>query len=353
MSDSFAVEFKNVTKAFGDVQAVRDLNFSIEKGQLVTLLGPSGCGKTTTLRLIAGLEMVTEGNIFIGDKEVTKISASDRDVSMVFQSYALFPHMTVMQNVSYGLTMSRLSKQEVKEKSQTGLELVGLSGFGERLPSELSGGQQQRVAVARALVLEPEVLLFDEPLSNLDAKLRRRVREEIRELQQELSLTTVYVTHDQEEALAVSDRIIVMNEAVIAQEGTPKQLYEEPLNLFVSDFIGDANLVKSTILEIDGSKAEVDIGGIQLQLPHRGLISGDAMAAIRPQSIFLNESGTKNGISGTILKSSYLGDHLEYTVKCELGELFVIDNQIQTQHPSGANVSITFQSYGVSLIPES
>ena len=353
MSDSFAVEFKNVTKAFGDVQAVRNLNFSIEKGQLVTLLGPSGCGKTTTLRLIAGLEMVTEGHIFIGDKEVTKISASDRDVSMVFQSYALFPHMTVMQNVSYGLTMSRLSKQEVKEKSQSGLKLVGLSGFGERLPSELSGGQQQRVAVARALVLEPEVLLFDEPLSNLDAKLRRRVREEIRELQQELGLTTVYVTHDQEEALAVSDRIIVMNEAVIAQEGAPRQLYEEPVNLFVSDFIGDANLVKSTILEIDGPNAEVDIGGIQVRLPHRGLIPGDAMAAIRPQSICLHESGAENGIPGTILKSSYLGDHLEYTVKCELGELFVIDNQIQTQHPTGANVSITFRSYGVSLIPES
>ncbi|SVE47453.1 uncharacterized protein METZ01_LOCUS500307, partial [marine metagenome] len=201
-----AVEFRNVTKAFGEVQAVRNLNFSIRTGQLVTLLGPSGCGKTTTLRLIAGLEMVTEGNIFIGDKEVTRLSASDRDVSMVFQSYALFPHMTVMQNVSYGLTMSRLSKTEVKEKALAGLELVGLAGFGERLPSELSGGQQQRVAVARALVLEPEVLLFDEPLSNLDAKLRRRVREEIRELQQELKLTTVYVTHDQEEALAVSDR---------------------------------------------------------------------------------------------------------------------------------------------------
>ena len=161
------------------------------------------------------------------------------------------------------------------------------------------------------------------------------------------------MTHDQEEALAVSDRIIVMNEAVIAQEGTPRQLYEEPVNLFVSDFIGDANLVKSTIIEIDGSDAKVDIGGIQLQLPHRGLISGDAMAAIRPQSICLHESGTENGISGTILKSSYLGDHLEYTVNCELGELFVIDNQMQTQHPSGAKVSITFQSYGVSLIPES
>ena len=353
MANSFAVEFKNVTKEFGDVQAVRNLNFSIEKGQLVTLLGPSGCGKTTTLRLIAGLEMVTEGNIFIGDKEVTKLSASDRDVSMVFQSYALFPHMTVMQNVSYGLTMSRISKQEVKEKSQNGLELVGLSGFGERLPSELSGGQQQRVAVARALVLEPEVLLFDEPLSNLDAKLRRRVREEIRELQQDLGLTTVYVTHDQEEALAVSDRIIVMNEAVIAQEGTPKQLYEEPINMFVSDFIGDANLINSSILEIDGLNAKLDIGGIQLQLPHRGLMPGNAMVAIRPQSIYLDESGTEKGILGTILKSSYLGDHLEYTVKCELGEFFVIDNQKQTQHPPGASVSITFRSYGISLIPES
>jgi len=238
-----AVEFKHVTKAYGDVRAVLELSFTIERGKLVTLLGPSGCGKTTTLRLIAGLEMATEGDIFIGGKEVTRLSASDRDVSMVFQSYALFPHMTVLQNVSYGLTMSKMSKAEVSEKAHEGLNLVGLTGYGGRLPSELSGGQQQRVAVARALVLEPEVLLFDEPLSNLDAKLRRRVREEIRELQQKLGLTTVYVTHDQEEALAVSDRIIVMNEAVIAQEGTPHQLYEEPANLFVSDFIGDANLV--------------------------------------------------------------------------------------------------------------
>ena len=270
-----AVEFKNVTKAYGEVKAVRDLSFTIDHGKLVTLLGPSGGGKTTTLRLIAGLEMVTEGNIFIGDKEVTRISASDRDVSMVFQSYALFPHMTVIQNVSYGLTMSRLSKEEVSEKAQDGLNLVGLTDFSKRFPSELSGGQQQRVAVARALVLEPEVLLFDEPLSNLDAKLRRRVREEIRELQQELGLTTVYVTHDQEEALAVSDRIIVMNDAIIAQEGTPRQLYEEPENLFVSDFIGDANLVKAKILSIENDEAEVNIGGIILKLPHRGMPVGE------------------------------------------------------------------------------
>ena len=348
-----AVEFKHVTKAYGDVQAVRDLNFTIEYGKLVTLLGPSGCGKTTTLRLIAGLEMVTDGNVFIGDKEVTRLSASDRDVSMVFQSYALFPHMTVMQNVSYGLTMSRMSKAEVSEKAHEGLNLVGLTGFGGRLPSELSGGQQQRVAVARALVLEPEVLLFDEPLSNLDAKLRRRVREEIRELQQKLGLTTVYVTHDQEEALAVSDRIIVMNEAVIAQEGTPHQLYEEPVNLFVSDFIGDANLVKAEIISIDGDDAEVNIGGILVKLPHRGIPTGEVDVAIRPQGISLNRAGNKDEISATILKSSYLGDHIEYTLESTLGELFVIDNQMEKQFESGSAVSITFRTSGLSMIPES
>jgi len=348
-----AVEFKHVTKAYGDVQAVRDLSFTIERGKLVTLLGPSGCGKTTTLRLIAGLEMATEGSIFIGGKDVTLLSASDRDVSMVFQSYALFPHMTVMQNVSYGLTMSRLSKAEVSEKALEGLELVSLSGFGERLPSELSGGQQQRVAVARALVLEPEVLLFDEPLSNLDAKLRRRVREEIRELQQKLELTTVYVTHDQEEALAVSDRIFVMNEAVIDQEGTPRQLYEEPVNLFVSDFIGDANIVKAQILKIEGANAEVEIGGIPTKLPHRGLISGEVNVAISPQSISLSQSGNENSIPGTILKAIYLGGHIEYTVDCILGELFVIDNQMESKQNLDAAVSITLRTRGVSLIPES
>ena len=348
-----AVEFKHVTKAYGDVQAVRDLSFTIERGKLVTLLGPSGCGKTTTLRLIAGLEMATEGSIFIDGKEVTRLSASDRDVSMVFQSYALFPHMTVMQNVSYGLTMSRLSKAEVSEKALEGLELVSLSGFGERLPSELSGGQQQRVAVARALVLEPEVLLFDEPLSNLDAKLRRRVREEIRELQQKLELTTVYVTHDQEEALAVSDRIFVMNEAVIDQEGTPRELYEEPVNLFVADFIGDANIVKAQILKIEGANAEVEIGGIRTKLPHRGLISGEVNVAIRPQSICLSQSGNENSIPGTILKAIYLGGHIEYTVDCILGELFVIDNQMESKQNLDAAVSITLRTRGVSLIPES
>jgi len=348
-----AVEFEKVTKAFGDVNAVKNISFEINQGQLVTLLGPSGCGKTTTLRLIAGLEMVTEGKITIGGKDVTQLSASDRDVSMVFQSYALFPHMTVLENVSYGLNMSRLLKSKVSEKALEGLELVGMSKFGDRYPSELSGGQQQRVAVARALVLEPEVLLFDEPLSNLDAKLRRRVREEIRELQQKLKLTTIYVTHDQEEALAVSDKIIVMNEAKISQEGSPQQLYEEPENVFVSDFIGDANQVNAKILKTQNSEAEVDIGGNILKLPFNGSLSTEVTVAIRPQSIQLNQTQKKQGISAKIIKSSYLGDHFEYTIESPLGELFVIDNLMEEQFNNGSSVSITFLKRGICIIPES
>ena len=215
-SKAAPVIFKDVTKKFGNTIAVDSLNFRIEAGEMVTLLGPSGCGKTTTLRLVSGLEQATSGTIKIGDRDVTQLPATDRDVTMVFQSYALFPHMTVAENVAYGLRVGGMSAAEGREEAEAGLRQVGLEGYGERLPSELSGGQQQRVAVARALVLEPQVLLFDEPLSNLDAKLRRHVREEIRELQQALGVTSIYVTHDQQEALAVSDRIIVMNNAVIA-----------------------------------------------------------------------------------------------------------------------------------------
>ena len=347
-----AVEFQNVTKAFGDVQAVQNLNFSIDHGKLVTLLGPSGCGKTTTLRLIAGLEMVSAGSIFIDGKEVTRLSASDRDVSMVFQSYALFPHMTVMQNVSYGLAMSQMPKLEAKEKAMEVLELVGLAGFGERLPSELSGGQQQRVAVARALVLEPEVLLFDEPLSNLDAKLRRRVRQEIRELQQKLELTTVYVTHDQEEALAVSDQIIVMNEAVIAQQGTPEDLYESPESLFVADFIGDANIIIGRMTEHDGDLAAIKIGELSLNLPHKGVNPGEIKLAVRP--LALNVHAEKNpGIPGKVLKSVYLGSHQEYTIETDQGEWFVLDTEMNEIHEENTEVSLDFKSRGVSIIPHS
>jgi iron(III) transport system ATP-binding protein len=353
MSSSFggqaaSVRFENVTKAFGEVVAVDDVSFQIEAGKLVTLLGPSGCGKTTTLRMIAGLEMVTRGRILIGDREVTPLPATDRDVSMVFQSYALFPHMTVIENVSYGFVVSGMRKDEARTRARQGLELVGLRGYDDRLPSELSGGQQQRVAVARALVLEPEVLLFDEPLSNLDAKLRRRVREEIREIQQSLDLTTVYVTHDQEEALAVSDKIIVMRNAEIAQEGAPRELYERPSNIFVADFIGDANLVDAVVRRVEGERATVSIGAIEIELPAHGIAPGPAKVAIRPESVHLSDPG--NGLAGEILKAAYLGDHLEYTVATPVAELFVIDNSVGAPRQVGSSVSVGFGAR-IALVP--
>src|SRR5919107_372533 len=272
------VEFKNVTKRYGTVTAVDDVSFRIEARTLCTLLGPSGCGKTTTLRLIAGLEMVSAGTITIGGRDVTSAPAAERDVSMVFQSYALFPHMNVLDNVAYGPSVS--GDKAAKDKAHEKLRMVGLDQFGSRMPSELSGGQQQRVAVARALVL-------DEPLSNLDAKLRRRVREEIRELQQGLGLTVAYVTHDQQEALAVSDRIIVMSNARIAQVGTPRELYEEPANLFVADFIGDANILSATVTAVSGASARVALDALTLDLPARGITPGPVKLAVRPDAIRL------------------------------------------------------------------
>ena len=350
-SKAASVTFDHVTKIYGEhVTAVDDVSFVAEAGKLVTLLGPSGCGKTTTLRMIAGLEMANTGRVLIGDQDVTILPATDRDVSMVFQSYALFPHMTVGENVAYGLNVSGMAKDESKSRAEDGLKLVGLSGYEARLPSELSGGQQQRVAVARALVLEPQVLLFDEPLSNLDAKLRRQVREEIRDIQKNLGLTAVYVTHDQEEALAVSDRIIVMNNAVIAQEGTPRDLYEEPADLFVADFIGDANLVDVQIKSVSDELAEVEMASLRLSLPHRNLKLGPAHAAIRPESLLVSTDQSSEGISGTINKAVYLGNHMEYVITTDLGDLFVVASDVVNTIAPRTGVKVTLASHGVTLV---
>ncbi len=356
-SNASPVLFDTVTKAYGDVVAVDAISLSVAPGELVTLLGPSGCGKTTTLRLIAGLEMATSGHIFIGDTDVTKLPATARDVSMVFQSYALFPHMSVSENVGYGLKVSGIKKAETRDRSQDALDLVGLTDLGQRMPSELSGGQQQRVAVARALVLEPQVLLFDEPLSNLDAKLRRRVREEVREIQQNLGLTTVYVTHDQEEALAVSDRIVVMRNANIAQEGTPRELYERPADTFVADFIGDANIVDAQIIAVDGDDAQVSIGNLTMAMPHRNAGPGPVQLAIRPEAIHpivIDADNTGNGdggsLSGTVSKATYLGSHFEYTIETALGALFAIDPRIDAPVLEGQAIGIELASRGVTII---
>jgi iron(III) transport system ATP-binding protein len=348
-----SVQFRGVTKRYGAMTAVDNISFTIPPGQLVTLLGPSGCGKTTTLRMIAGLEIASEGQIMIADKDVTLLSAADRDVSMVFQSYALFPHMTVLENVAYGPTVSGVKKARAHAMALDKLEIVGLKGLDARRPSELSGGQQQRVAVARALVLEPQVLLFDEPLSNLDAKLRRRVRDDIRELQQRLNLTVAYVTHDQGEALAVSDHIIVMSNARIAQSGAPRDLYEAPANSFVADFIGDANLIDVHVTRVDDARAEVRVGNVILDLPRRGLAAGPARIAVRPTSLRLSRSTTEPAISGRILKAAYLGGHMEYQVTTDGGERFIIDENVRTPFVAGTDVAITFADHGVALVPNS
>jgi iron(III) transport system ATP-binding protein len=353
-SNAASVEFRNVSKFYGKskVAAVNDVSLNVEAGKLVTLLGPSGCGKTTTLRMIAGLEMASSGQILIGGADVTSLPATDRDVSMVFQSYALFPHMSVMENVQYGLRFSGVPKREIDDRANAGLELVGLTGFGDRLPSQLSGGQQQRVAVARALVLEPQVLLFDEPLSNLDAKLRRRVREEIREIQQKLGLTVVYVTHDQEEALAVSDRIIVMNNAVIAQDGTPRELYDAPASAFVADFIGEANMFDCEVVSVDGDTATVRLGPVSLKLPARGHQPGPARMAARPNRIHLEAAGTPGTLPGTLEKATYVGSHLEFGVATEFGEVFVVSPDVDSGFLAGQSVGIAFPDRGPVLIKD-
>ena len=345
-----SIEFRSVSKMYGDVVAVRRLSFTIAAGTLVTLLGPSGCGKTTTLRLIAGLELPSGGAILIGGSDVSRVSAADRDVSMVFQSYALFPHMSVLENVRYGLVVTGVPTPRADERARVALATVGLTDFDRRLPSELSGGQQQRVAVARALVLEPGVLLFDEPLSNLDARLRRQMREEIRDLQQRLALTVVYVTHDQAEAMAVSDRIIVMNKGGIAQAGTPRELYELPRDPFVAGFMGDANRVRGSLTRRDAMQGEVRVGGMTLDLPHRGLPDGEVDLSIRPEAItFVPQNDAS--LKATVRKAAYLGGLIEYTLDSPIGELFVIS--IAVDHPIavGTEVGVAFARHGVVVVP--
>ena len=270
---SSGVVLKDVTKIFQqpdtgkDFVAVDHINLEIKDGEMVTLLGPSGCGKTTTLRMISGFEYPTSGNVFIGDRDVAKIPPNKRGISMVFQSYALFPHLNIWENIAYGLRVAKIPQDEIIRRTNDVVELMQLKGMEKRFPNQLSGGQQQRVALARAVVIEPSVLLFDEPLSNLDAKLRESMRDELRALQQRLGITSLYVTHDQSEAMAISDKVVIMKDGVICQQGTPQEIYEQPASRFVANFIGKANFINGIFKGRDGEAALVEIGGKTFSIP--------------------------------------------------------------------------------------
>ncbi|MCE4617031.1 MAG: ABC transporter ATP-binding protein [Desulfurococcales archaeon] len=258
------VRLEGITKIYGNIVAVDNMTLEIRDGELFTFLGPSGCGKTTTLRLIAGFEYPDKGKIYLDEEDATYMKPYQRGTAMVFQNYALWPHMTVFDNIAYGLKLRKIPKSEIKERVKRVLELVKLEGMENRYPTQLSGGQQQRVALARALVVEPKLLLLDEPLSNLDAKLRVEMREEIKRIQKELGITTIYVTHDQEEALTISDRIAVLNKGKVQQAGTPFEVYNRPRNMFVATFLGRSNVVEGTVVETSGTKVKVDVGFAEL-----------------------------------------------------------------------------------------
>lgn len=340
------VVLEEVSKQFGQTLAVDHVSLTVQPGELMTLLGPSGCGKTTTLRMVAGLETATGGRIFIGDGEVTHLPPNVRDVTMVFQSYALFPHLTVFENVAYGLRVLKRPETEVRKAVRDVLELVGMPGLEGRSPSALSGGQQQRVAVARALVMQPKVLLFDEPLSNLDAKLRKRMREEIRLLQQRLGITAIYVTHDQAEALAISDRIVVMERGRVSQIGTPLELYKAPGNRFVAEFIGEANFLPAQVESAEDGWANLRIGPQYVRVQSRGAPAGPVTVLARPEAIRIKLMGA--GLAGTIQKVSYLGSSADYTVQTDLGPILITDYEIQGGPLSaGTAVRIEFLAHGV------
>jgi spermidine/putrescine ABC transporter ATP-binding subunit len=307
------VSLRRVVKRFSNVYAAKDVELDIAKGEFFTLLGPSGCGKTTTLRIIAGFEYPDSGQVFFDEEDVTYTKPYERGTAMVFQNYALWPHMSVFDNVAYGLKVRKLPKEEIRRRVLEVLDLVGLRGLENRYPLQLSGGQQQRVALARALVVEPKVLLLDEPLSNLDAKLRIRMREEIKKIQRTLNITTIYVTHDQEEAMSISDRVAVMNQGRILQVGTPQDIYFRPKNIFVATFIGKSTLLQGKVVKKDADRVVVDVGGeawIAGKLASdSGIKEGDdAVLVIKPEDFTVDPPGEPyNAIEGVVEFSMFLG----------------------------------------------
>jgi iron(III) transport system ATP-binding protein len=312
-----------------DFYAVKDTTLDIAPGSFVTLLGPSGCGKTTTLRMIAGFESPDEGEIYLGNEPINELTPNKRDTAMVFQSYALLPHYNVFDNVAYGLKLRKVPKEEIQKRVMKILDLVEMTGMESRMTNQLSGGQQQRVALARALVIEPSVLLFDEPLSNLDAKLRVSMRTEIRRIQQEVGITAIYVTHDQSEAMSLSDQIIVMSKGVVAQMGTPQEIYYHPVNEFVADFIGEANFLKGKIIDHDGTAGVMEIEGQKLEIADAAKFSigQECTLVLRPESAVVADSGV---LPCKVVLSCFMGSYQNYHVM--VGDTLVKITEFNPKH---------------------
>ena len=355
---SVNIRIQNAVKKYGDNVVIPDLSLDIKEGEFFTLLGPSGCGKTTLLRMIAGFNSIEGGDFYFGDRRINDLDPSKRNIGMVFQNYAIFPNMTVEKNVEFGLKNRNVSKEERVGEVKKFLKLMQIEDFAERMPEKLSGGQQQRVALARALVIKPDVLLMDEPLSNLDAKLRIEMRTAIKQLQNSIGITTVYVTHDQEEAMAVSDRIAVFNHGVIQQIGTPKALYQRPANLFVANFIGHSNELEGSLTKENGQMVisvcddySFVLNNVKEEHCQDGVLP--VKLAVRPEEWIIQEE-TESGIAGTIIDSIFLGLNTHYLIQLSNGKEVeaVKESEIDSILPKGKNVKLQIKSHKVNVFLE-
>jgi putative spermidine/putrescine transport system ATP-binding protein len=321
------VALADIRKVYGEIEAVRRVNLTVEKGEFFSLLGPSGCGKTTTLRMVAGFVQPTEGRILIQGKDITNVPPERREIGIVFQNYAIFPHMDIRNNIAYGLKMRKIDRREINKRVEKVLETVGLTGYGARYQRELSGGEQQRVALARVLVIEPRILLLDEPLSALDKKLREEMKYWIKGLQHELGITTIYVTHYQNEALTMSDRLAVMNKGAVEQVGTPREIYERPASRFVTDFIGESNILEGRVDAVANGHVDICFSDQRVQAPKtRNLVVGERVSfVVRPENVKLGVNGNDdalNTVSGLLKSESYQGSLIRYEL--EVGDQTVV-----------------------------
>lgn len=360
-----SVECRNIRLAYGKTDVLKDINLLIEPGEFFALLGPSGSGKSTLLRLIAGFNQQNSGQLLVDNKDISQVPPHKRNIGMVFQSYALWPHMTVWDNVAFGLVERRLPKAEIRQKVMAALEMVGLENFAKRRPNELSGGQQQRVALARTIVIEPQVLLLDEPLSNLDQKLRVQMRQDLLALQRRLGITTIFVTHDQEEAMTTADRLAVMDQGIIQQVGTPANLFDYPCNRFVANFVGTMNMLEGQVQERSATSLSLMVNGIGLlkvplidenSVPNHSTLA----ASFRPHTVLLESGNSQQShdaryiwIPGSVVRSEFLGETTRYEIQC--GEKLITADQAHysglPQYTVGAPISIGIEPTQIRLLP--